>query len=94
MQDICARELKGHDILDIKRFQDDTRYMVEFIVRKESCHFGKTGDEIRLFLTEAEYRKVLECHMRKEIKVKRYALIVEGHILYKNFKKEGLTYVF
>ena len=82
MQDICARELKGHGILDIKRFRDDIRYIVEFLVRKESCHFGKFGDEIRLFLTEAEYRKVLECHMKKEIKVKKYALIVELSLIH------------
>lgn len=28
------RELKGHDILAVQRFQDSTRWMIEFVVRK------------------------------------------------------------
>ena len=30
MRDISARELKGHNILAVERFQDSTRWMIEF----------------------------------------------------------------
>lgn len=36
MRDISARELKGHNILAVERFQDNTRRMIEFSVLR-SC---------------------------------------------------------
>ena len=32
MRDISARELKGHNILAVERFRDNTRWMIEFSV--------------------------------------------------------------
>ena len=32
MRDISARELKGHNILAVERFQDNTRWMIEFSI--------------------------------------------------------------
>ena len=52
MRDISARELKGHNILAVERFQDSTRWMIEFAVRKPRTPYGSPGDEVRLFLTE------------------------------------------
>ena len=49
MRDISARELKGHNILAVERFQDNTRRMIEFSVLR-SCAYGSPGDEMRLFL--------------------------------------------
>ena len=34
MRDISARELKGHNILAVERFQDSTRWMVEFMLNE------------------------------------------------------------
>ena len=34
MRDISARELKGHNILAVERFQDNTRWMIEFSVQR------------------------------------------------------------
>lgn len=48
------RELKGHDILAVQRFQDSTRWMIEFVVRKRRNPYGSPGDEMRLFLNEAD----------------------------------------
>ena len=45
MRDISARELKGHNILAVERFQDSTRWMVEFAVRKPRTPYGSPGDE-------------------------------------------------
>ena len=80
MRDISARELKGHNILAVERFWDNTRRMIEFSVLR-SCAYGSPGDEMRLFLTEEDYRKALQSQHRNEIKIKRYARIIEGHIL-------------
>ena len=81
MRDISARELKGHNILAVERFQDSTRWMVEFAVRKPRTPYGSPGDEVRLFLTEDGYQAALLSQQRREIKIKRYARVVEGHIL-------------
>ncbi len=83
MRDISARELKGHNILAVERFQDNTRRMIEFSVLR-SCAYGSLGDEMRLFFTEDGYQAALLSQQRWEIKIKRYARIIEGHIL--NFK--------
>ena len=36
MRDISARELKGHKILAVERFGDNTRWMIEFSVLRPS----------------------------------------------------------
>lgn len=54
MRDISARELKGHNILAVERFQDNTRWMIEFSILNP-CSYGSSGDEMRLFLTEDGY---------------------------------------
>lgn len=74
MRDISARELKGHNILAVERFNDNTRWMIEFLD-------NQTNDEMRLFLTDDAYQKALERQKHHEIKIKRYARVIEGHIL-------------
>lgn len=81
MRDISARELKGHNILAVERFQDSTRWMIEFAVRKPRTPYGSPGDEVRLFLTEDGYQAALLSQQRREIKIKRYARVIEGHVL-------------
>ena len=73
MRDISARELKGHNILAV--------WMIEFSVRSPRAAYGNPGDEMRLFLTEDGYQAALLSQQRREIKIKRYARIIEGHIL-------------
>ena len=80
MRDISTRELKGHNILAVERFQDNTRRMIEFSVLR-SCAYGSPSDEMRLFLTEDGYQTALQSQQRREIKIKRYARVIEGHIL-------------
>ena len=80
MRDISARELKGNNILAVERFQDNTRWMIEFSVLNP-CSYGSSGDEMRLFLTEDGYQAALLSQQRREIKIKRYTRVVEGHIL-------------
>ena len=71
MRDISARELKGHNILAVERFQDNTRWMIEFSILRP-CSYGSPGDEMRLFLTEDGYQAALVSQKRREIKIKRY----------------------
>ncbi len=78
MRDISARELKGHNILAVERFQDNTRWMIEFSVLRPSTAYGSPGEEIRLFLTEDGYQAALQSQQRREIKIKRYARVIEG----------------
>ena len=82
MNDIPIRELKGHDVLAVERFQDSICRMIEFVVRKPSNSYVSPGDEMRLFLNEADYQKALESQNRREIRIRRTAHIIEGHILY------------
>lgn len=49
MRDISARELKGHNILAVERFWDNTRWMIEFSVLRPSTAYGSPGEEMRLF---------------------------------------------
>ena len=88
MSDIPIRELKGHDILAVERFRDSICRMIEFVVLKQSNPYGSSGDEMRLFLSEADYRRALESQNRREIRIKRTAHIIEGHILYDRKKNK------
>ena len=81
MRDISARELKGHSILAVERFQDSTRWMIEFSVLSQRTAYGSSGDEMRLFLTEDGYQAAIQSQQRREIKIKRYARVIEGHVL-------------
>ena len=56
MKDISARELKGHNILAVERFEDSTRWMIEFVVLHPCSAYGSRGDEMRLFLAEDSYQ--------------------------------------
>ncbi|MDO4340779.1 MAG: DUF5720 family protein [Eubacteriales bacterium] len=58
MQDISAKELKGHDILAVERFLD-----------------------------EAGYQQVLTSQKQGEIRIKRDAHVIEGHILLKKKRR-------
>ena len=78
MKDIAARELKGHNILAVERFWDSTFWMIEFTVLRPTA-YGEPGDEMRLFLTEDGYQSALQSQQRREIKIKRYAHVIEGH---------------
>ena len=86
MRDISARELKGHNILAVERFRDKTRWMIEFSVLRPGS-YGSSGDEVRLFLTEDCYQAALLSQQRREIKIKKCAHVVEGHVLYVKKKR-------
>ena len=69
MRDISARELKGHNILAVERFWDDTRWMIEFSVLRPSAAYGSPERKAygSLFLTEDGYQAALQSQQRREI---------------------------
>ena len=91
MKDISARELKGHNILAVERFWDNTRWMIEFSVLRPSTAYGSPGEEMRLFLTEDGYQAALQSQQCREIKIKRYARVIEGHMLEEFAARQGFT---
>jgi hypothetical protein len=82
-----AKELKGHNILALERFMDDTRHMVEFLVLTSDSPVGSPGEEMRMFLTDEGYAKARCSEQSGDIRIRRHAAIVEGHILYDRPKK-------
>ena len=55
--------------------------MIENGTCGDFCPYGSPGEEMRLFLTEDGYQAALQSQQRREIKIKRYARVIEGHIL-------------
>ena len=72
--------ITGHDLLEVERFRDSTRHMIEFLVLAD-CPLGKEGQYIRRFLTEGGYQEALACARQGSIQIRKHASIIEGHIL-------------
>ena len=83
MRDISARELKGHNILAVERFQDSNPLDGGVHGSQAPPHPLRAAPAMRfrLFLTEDGYRQALDAQRSQQIKIKRYAHVVEGHIL-------------
>ena len=73
--------IRGHDLLAVERFRDDTRYMVEFEVLEDDNLIALRGETARLFLSEQGYQKVLHSQELGKIHITDHALVVEGHII-------------
>ena len=68
MRDISARELKGHNILAVERFWDNTRWMIEFSVLRPSTAYGSPGEEMRELLTaKANVDRVLKMEVEQDV---------------------------
>ena len=74
----------------VRDLDDDaaTIIMVDSNLQRESLlpserafAYGCPGDDMRLFLTEDGYQAALVSQKRREIKIKRYARVIEGHVL-------------
>src|SRR5699024_9673512 len=76
MRDISARELKGHNILAVERFQDSTRWMIEFSVQRP-CSYCCPGDDI----PTAEETSILpNLRKRKTLQSAKIATLPKIHI--------------
>ena len=70
--------IRGHDLLVVERFRDDTRYMVEFEVLEDDNLIALRGETARLFLSEQGYQKVLHSQELGKIHITDHALVSEG----------------
>ena len=65
-----------------RRFEDSTRWMIEFVCSASAAVLtGAEEMKCVCFLTEDGYQAALQSQQRREIKIKRYARVIEGHIL-------------
>ena len=78
----------GHDILALERFLDETRHMIIFDVLSWKSPVGEKGERLRLFLSNKGYVKAQASEKRGEIKIRKHAAIIEGHILFDRKKKQ------
>ena len=74
MRDIDAKEMNGHSILALERFQPEYKWMIEFTIRS-------SGEEMRLFLNDSDYQNALASQKNHIIEIFRYAHVIEGHVI-------------
>ena len=77
-----AQNYKGHDYLDLARFDENTRHMIIFDVLTHDSPVGFKGDRMRLFLADAGYQKALENQERGNIKILSHARGIRGDLFY------------
>ena len=78
----------GHDILAVERFRDETRHMIVYDVLETGPPYGEEGPRMRLFLSDEGYAQALDAEQSGLIKIKRHAVIIEGHILKDDGRKK------
>ena len=77
-----VKAVQGDAMLCEKRFAPDTRYMVEFLVLKQTEKFGEAGIYHRYFLTKKAYYEMVELQNRGILRFQRLALVLEGTLHY------------
>ena len=78
---INSEIIRGHDLLAVERFRDDTKHMIIFDVLSRDSPMGEKDQRLRLFLNNEGYAKAQEFQRKGEIKILRHASIIEGHIV-------------
>ena len=81
-QESGARKLKGRDIMALERFDPEVKHMIIFDVLSRESPIGDKGHRMRLFLTEAGYKKALESQDRSFIQILNHAKVSQGHLQY------------
>lgn len=77
-----AQNYQGHDYMDLMRFDENTRHMIIFDVLTRDSSVGYKGDRMRLFLSDAGYRKALDDQERGNIKILNHAKVIHGDLFY------------
>jgi hypothetical protein len=81
-QESGARKLEGRDIMALERFDPEVKHMIIFDVLSGESPIGDKGHRMRLFLTEAGYKKALESQDRSFIQILNHAKVSQGHLQY------------
>jgi hypothetical protein len=74
--------IMGHNIMEMERFDEDTRHMIIYDVLEWECPVGDKGERYRMFLSDEGYRRACESEGRKEMKIIRYARVKNGNLSY------------
>ena len=75
-------KLEGHDIMALECFDPEVKHMIIFDVLSGESPIGDKGHRMRLFLTEAGYKKALESQDRSFIQILNHAKVSQGHLQY------------
>ena len=78
---IHSEVIRGHDILAVERFWDDTRHMIIFDILSNRSGLGKPWQRLRMFLSDDGYAQALASEKRGDIKILKHASVVEGHLI-------------
>ena len=81
-QESGLRKLEGHDIMALERFDLEVIHMIAFDALSMESPVGDKGERMRLFLTEAGYKKALENQDRSFIQILNHAKVSQGHLRY------------
>ncbi len=74
-QESSGRILEGHDIMALERFDPEVKHMIMIDVLSRESPIGDKGHRMRLFLTEAGYKKALESQDRSFIRILNHAKV-------------------
>lgn len=77
-----AQNYKGHDYMDLARFDENTRHMIIFHVLTHDSPVGEKGDRMRLFLSDKGYQKALENEKYGNIQILSHARVLRGNLIY------------
>ena len=81
-QESGARKLEGRDIMALERFDPEVKHMIIFDVLSRESPIGDKGHRMRLFLTEAGYKKALESQDKSFIRILNHAKVAQRHLRY------------
>ena len=77
-----AQNYKGHDYMDLARFDENIRHMIIFHVLTHDSPVGDKGDKMRLYLSDKGYQKALENTQSGNIRILSHAKLVQGNLRY------------
>ena len=77
-----AQNYKGHDYMDLARFDENTQHMIIFHVLTHDSPVGDKGDKMRLYLSDKGYQKALENAQSGNIRILSHAKVVQGNLRY------------
>ena len=83
-----AQNYKGHDYMDLARFDANTRHMIVFTVLTHDAPVGDKGDKMRLYLSDKGYNKAMASAKKGEIKIHSHAKVRSGHLIYDHKDRE------
>lgn len=77
-----AQNYKGHDYMDLMRFDENTRHMIIFDVLTRDSPVGCKGDRMRLFLSDTGYQRARENQEKGHIRILNHAKVIHGDLIY------------